>query len=115
MHHGLSPCSNFRRCFQHTPLHRLWSSVSHVRPSDLCCPEVLFLLVLAQTVTPNCAMPFFIDDRPSDPKRTARSGWEGLRTEGRMEELRALDFFRAIRSWALQGAGAGGYATHEMK
>lgn len=27
--------------------------------------EVLFLMALAQTVTPNCAMPFFIDDRIS--------------------------------------------------
>ena len=32
---------------------------------------VLFLLALAQTVTPNCAMPFFIDDRQYYTKEAA--------------------------------------------
>lgn len=33
--------------------------------------KVLFLLALAQTVTPNCAMPFFIDDRQYYTKESA--------------------------------------------
>ncbi|CAK9070787.1 unnamed protein product, partial [Durusdinium trenchii] len=55
------------------------TGLRHVLPLPLqrhsSMPEnrvgVLFLLVLAQTVTPNCAMPFFIDDRQYYTKESA--------------------------------------------